>query len=241
MVKKVSKSNWDAEPEIGEHEVRYAAYVTKSPKRSKLSPEERPFLPYGVGPVVDCEIDDDTGKPDYLSYSLIPKENKETVTKEQTKESKQTKKNLNSELSLDHVYKVIRELKLPTFQRIIKQNKFELIRIAKRRPDRHTSTSLTAFSHHIYVAKLLLRTIFNPVQKVWIYSQIREVLNIPPHEFASVKYVYTVLAPEVALMVLKNKFKCFAKICDENQLNALSLLNSTFFDDRFKKDLHCRT
>jgi len=33
-------------------------------------------------------------------------------------------------------YKVIRELKLPTFQRIIKQNKFELIRIAKRRPDR---------------------------------------------------------------------------------------------------------
>lgn len=33
-------------------------------------------------------------------------------------------------------YKVIRELKLPTFQRVIKQNKFELIRIAKRRPDR---------------------------------------------------------------------------------------------------------
>jgi len=33
-------------------------------------------------------------------------------------------------------HKVIRELKLPTFQRVIKQNKFELIRIAKRRPDR---------------------------------------------------------------------------------------------------------
>lgn len=33
-------------------------------------------------------------------------------------------------------YKVIRELKLPIFQRIIKQNKFELIRIAKHPPDR---------------------------------------------------------------------------------------------------------
>ncbi|KAL4098811.1 hypothetical protein QTP88_023343 [Uroleucon formosanum] len=231
MVKKVSKSNWDADPEIGEHEVRYSAYVIKSTKKSRLSPEKRPFLPYGVGPIVDCEIDDDTGKPDYLSYSIIPKENKETITKDRTKELKQTKKKPNSELSLDHVYKVIRELKLPIFQRIIKQNKFELIRIAKHPPDRY----------HIYVAKLLLRTIFNPVQKVWIYSQIREVLNIPPHEFTNVKYVYTVLAPEVALMVLKNKFKCFAKICDENRLNALSLLNSTFFDDRFKKDLHCRT
>uniref|UniRef100_A0A2S2P4F7 Uncharacterized protein n=1 Tax=Schizaphis graminum TaxID=13262 RepID=A0A2S2P4F7_SCHGA len=231
MIKKVYKSNFDAEPEIGEHEVRYSAYVTKSTKKSRLSPERRPFLPYGVGPIVDCEIDDDSGKPDYLSYSIMPKENKETITKEQTKESKQTKKTQNSELSLDHVYKVIRELKLPTFQRIIKQNKFELIRIAKRRPDRY----------HLYIAKLLLRTIFNPVQKVWIYSQIREVLNIPPHEFASVKYVYTVLAPEVALMVLKNKFKCFAKICDENQLNTLSLLNNSFFDDRFEKDLHCRT
>lgn len=42
-------------------------------------------------------------------------------------------------------------------------------------------------------------------------------------------------------MVLKNKFKKFAKICDENQLNAFTLLNSTFFDDLYKKDLHCRT
>ncbi|KAF0764718.1 Uncharacterized protein FWK35_00007287 [Aphis craccivora] len=231
MTKKVSKLNWDAEPEIGEHEVRYAAYVIKSTKKSRSSPEKRPFLPYGVGPVVDCEIDDDTGKPDYLSYSIIPKENKETITKEQTKELKQPKKTPSSELSLDHVHKVIRELKLPTFQRVIKQNKFELIRIAKRRPDRC----------HLYVAKLLLNTIFNPVQKLWIYSQIREVLNIPHHEFASVQYVFTVLAPEVALMILKHKFKCFAKICNENQLSSLSLLNSTFFAERFKKDLHCRT
>ncbi|KAL5242098.1 hypothetical protein ACI65C_009508 [Semiaphis heraclei] len=175
MVNKVSNSNWDADPEIGEHAVRYSAYV----KKSRLSPEKRPFLPYGVGPIVDCEVDDDTGKPDYLSYSIIPKENKETITKEQSKELKQTKQKPNSELSLDHVYKVVRELKLPTFQRIIRQNKFELMRIAKRRPDRY----------HIYVAKLLLRTIFNPVQKVWIYSQIREVLNIPPREFAVSKFI----------------------------------------------------
>ncbi|XP_060865561.1 uncharacterized protein LOC132941490 [Metopolophium dirhodum] len=231
MVKRICNSNWDADPEIGEHEVRYSAYVTKSPKRSRLSPERRPFLPYGVGPDVDCEIDDESGKPDYLSYSIIPKEIEETLRKDQTKKLKQTKKNQNLELSLDHVYKVIRELKLPIFQRIIKQNKFELIRIAKRHPDRH----------HLYVTQLLLRTIFNPVQKVWIYSQIKEVLNISPHEFAKVKHVYTVLAPEVALMVLKNKFKDFAKICDENQLNAFTLLNSTFFDDRYEKDLHCRT
>ncbi|CAI6364789.1 unnamed protein product [Macrosiphum euphorbiae] len=230
MVKRVRNTNWDADPEIGEHEVRYSAYVTKSPKRSRLSPERRPFLAYGEGPDVDCEIDDESDTPDYLSYSIIPKEIEETLAKA-PKELKKTKKNPNLELSLDHVYKVIREIKLPTFQRIIKQNKYELIRVAKRSPDRH----------HLNITQLLLRTIFNPVQKVWIYSQIKEVLNISPHEFAKVKYVYTVLAPEVALMVLKNKFKKFAKICDENQLNAFTLLNSTFFDDLYKKDLHCRT
>ncbi|XP_029347034.1 uncharacterized protein LOC107884661 [Acyrthosiphon pisum] len=209
----------------------FVAYVTKSPKRSRLSPERRPILYYGEGPDVDCEIDDESEKPDYLSYSIIPKEIEEEIIKAQTEEIERAKKKSKTDLSLDHVYKVIRELKLPTFQRIIKQNKYELIRIAKRRPDRH----------HMYVTQLFLRTIFNPVQKVWIYSQIKEVLNISPHEFAKNKHVYTVLAPEVALMILKNKFKDFAKICDENQLYAFTLLNSSFFDDRCEKDLHCRT
>ncbi|VVC45548.1 Hypothetical protein CINCED_3A005708 [Cinara cedri] len=66
--KNQSTKTWDAIPEIGQYNVRYEEYTLKDPNIvNKLSQDKRPFLAYGEGPMIDCEFDDDSLTPDYLS------------------------------------------------------------------------------------------------------------------------------------------------------------------------------
>lgn len=78
MVEKSSKSSWNSKkvgiPEIDEDNQIFSV-CTQQTNKSRQSPEKRICLPYGVGPVIDCEIDDDCEEPDYLSYSIVPEEN----------------------------------------------------------------------------------------------------------------------------------------------------------------------
>ncbi|XP_060858933.1 uncharacterized protein LOC132936264 [Metopolophium dirhodum] len=65
---KSSKSSCDSVPEKDEKEVEFS--VNELKKNPDYLLEKKIFLPYGVGPDVDCEIDDDSDEPDYSSYVL---------------------------------------------------------------------------------------------------------------------------------------------------------------------------
>ncbi|KAL4135612.1 hypothetical protein QTP88_007210 [Uroleucon formosanum] len=74
MVEESSKSSWNAIPKIDERNQIFGIY-TQQTNKSRLLLENKIFLPYGVEPIIDCEIDDDREEPDYLSYSLVPEAN----------------------------------------------------------------------------------------------------------------------------------------------------------------------
>ncbi|CAI6354180.1 unnamed protein product [Macrosiphum euphorbiae] len=77
MVDKSSKSSFNSkkveDPEIDERN-QTVGECPKKTDESKQLPDGRIFLPYGVGPIIDCEIDDEGDEPDYLSYSKMPEE-----------------------------------------------------------------------------------------------------------------------------------------------------------------------
>lgn len=228
-----TNSFWDAIPEIDQHEVRYSEYILKSPKNPVL-PTKRQTLPYGVGPTIDCEIDDDNVNPDYSKYTL-PRFDIETPPQDEKKtEKKQTKKKekkLKAEISLDSIYAELHEMKLTKIHKIIKENKLELVKAQNNRPN----MSLLS------VAKRFYSTMFNPDQKYWIYMYVREVLNISPYLFRENPHLYTVLAPVASIIIFQKQFKIDTKYNAVGKLAELELLNPTFYSDKANKEMYCRT
>uniref|UniRef100_A0A2S2PSW9 Uncharacterized protein n=1 Tax=Schizaphis graminum TaxID=13262 RepID=A0A2S2PSW9_SCHGA len=59
----------NAVSETKEQEVKFSENLLDEQKNQDSLLEKKEFLPYGVGPVIDCEIDDDNDEPDYAAYA----------------------------------------------------------------------------------------------------------------------------------------------------------------------------
>ncbi|XP_026820205.1 uncharacterized protein LOC113558836 [Rhopalosiphum maidis] len=73
MEEKDCKFGQNAVSETNEQKVEFSENLldqnkTKQKNQDSLL-EQKEFLPYGVGPVIDCEIDDDNDEPDYSTYA----------------------------------------------------------------------------------------------------------------------------------------------------------------------------
>lgn len=219
---------WDVVPEIDQHDIRYSEYTLKLPNHSKISYVKRKLLPYGVGPFIDCEIDDEFTKPNFSNY-ILPSL---TIEKIQGKnELKKTVKKPKQEMSLKSIYAALRQMKLSKIRKIIDKSKNELIQIQKSPPN----------LKHLSVAKQLFTIMFNPDQKYWIYMYVRKTLNIPPHAFREVPNIYKIVAPEAALIVFQNEYKFNTVSNAVGKLAELELLDQSFYKNKEANDLHCRT
>ncbi|XP_050062113.1 uncharacterized protein LOC126551847 [Aphis gossypii] len=88
-VSKINTEEVNSE-KVNIEEVNISEYngIEEMQKNQDCLLEKKQFLPYGVGPVVDCEIDDDSDEPDYIRYVSRPKTFKIRTRKLKTRPKK---------------------------------------------------------------------------------------------------------------------------------------------------------
>ncbi|XP_025406983.1 uncharacterized protein LOC112680955 [Sipha flava] len=231
MYYSVNESFLDVVPEIDQHEVRYSAYTLKSSQNPQIViTNKRKYLPYDVKPDVDCEFDYEGDRPDYASY-VLPNINSEPIVHQENNTLLPTKKKVKEELSLDNIYSTLHEIKVSTIRKILNESREELTEILNNPPNKKSLSISTQF----------YKTMFNPDQKFCILMSLREIFNVPVHEFQNFQHLYTLVAPEAAIIIFKKKFKFKTRTLAVKKLVILELLNVSFYSDKAAKDLYCLT
>ncbi|XP_050420651.1 uncharacterized protein LOC126833392 [Adelges cooleyi] len=200
-----SNNFWDIVPEVDQHEVRYSEYIIRTPKRKSLDKRKR--LSYGVGPLIESEIDDDGNTPNYAEYIILHSPERDesnapnTSNAEGLPKTKSKRKKNIEELSFVDVVRLMKGITVKSITKFLDKHQHDFIKLKQNPPD----------PTYLQTAYNLYEKMFNAGQKVSMYVTLKSFFNIPPHQFTGTQFLFDVMVREAAVLLFQKKFKLKSK------------------------------